>query len=46
MGLSVRAHKARPVDTEYHRQILYTDIMQDLIIGSLKKRGINRNDRL
>ena len=40
VGLPVAAHQPRPVDGKYHRQILYTDVMQYLVIGSLQKRGI------
>ena len=35
MGLSITSDKSRPVYRKGNRQILDTDIMQDLVIGSL-----------
>ena len=46
MGLSITSDKSRPVYRKGNRQILDTDIMQDLVIGSLQEGRINCHNRL
>jgi len=41
MSSSVGADNASPIHAECHRQILNTDIMDNLVIGALKKSRIN-----
>ena len=41
MGLPVASHKPCPVHRKEHRQVLDTDIVQDLVIGSLQEGGID-----
>ncbi len=45
MSLSVASHQSRPVDGKDYRKVLDTDVMQHLVIGSLQKRRIHREDR-
>ena len=37
MGLPVTAHQSCPVYRKHHRQLLDTDIMDDLVISPLQK---------
>ena len=45
MGRAVASHNPGPVDGEHHRQVLQADIMKNLIIGTLKERRIDGEDR-
>ena len=45
MGFSITSDKSRPVYCKSNRQILNTDIMQNLVISPLQKRRINRHNR-
>ena len=45
MRLTVSSYQSGTVDTEYDRKLLQTYIHQNLVIGSLQKRGIDRYDR-
>ena len=45
MGLPVASHKPCPVHCKEHRQVLDTDIVEDLVIGPLKEGGIDRHHR-
>ena len=42
----VAAHDTRAVDREHHREILQYDVVDDLIICTLKERRVNRDDGL
>ena len=44
MRLPVASHKPGPVNTEHHRQILNAYVVQNLIVGSLQERRVNRHD--
>ena len=46
MGFSVASDQPGPVYRQHHRQILQRHIMDDLVIASLQKGGINRKYRL
>ena len=46
MCLAVTSHQAGPIQRKHHRQILDTDIMQDLIISPLQKGRIHCHHRL
>ena len=45
MGCTVAADEAGPVEREYHRQILQRDVVNELIVGALQERRINRDHR-
>ena len=45
MGFSITSDKSRPVYCKSDRQILNTDIMQNLVISPLQERRINRHNR-
>ena len=46
MGWAVVAGKAAPIHAEHHRQILQTDVVDNLVIGPLQEGGVNRAKRL
>src|SRR5262249_14330030 len=46
MGWPVRAHQARAIDGEAHRQTLDGNIVHDLVKGPLQERGVDRSERL
>jgi len=43
---AVRADETRAVDREHDRQILQRDVVDQLIVGALQERRIDRDDRL
>ena len=46
MRLAVASHQSRPVDCKNDRKILKTDIMENLVVGSLQEGRIHGNNRL
>ena len=46
MGHSVLSHESRTIHGKNHMEILNANIMQNLVISSLQKGGINRHHRL
>ena len=46
VGLPVAAHKSCTVDCKYHRQVLNTDIVENLVVRPLQEGRIHRKDRL
>ena len=44
VGLAVSADYTGPVDGKDHRKLLQTDVLQDLVIGSLQERRVDRHD--
>jgi hypothetical protein len=46
MGCPVSADNAGAVDGEENRQVLYRDVVNQLIVGTLEKRRIDGDDRL
>ena len=45
MGFSITSYQSRPVNGKYHRKILNTDIMKNLVVCTLQKRRINSHHR-
>ncbi len=43
VSIAVAPYKPRPVNHEGHRQVLETDVMQDLVHGSLHKGTVKRD---
>ncbi len=46
MGRAIGAHQPGPVEREHHRQLLDRHIVDQLVVGALQKRGIDRHHRL
>src|SRR5699024_1872419 len=44
MRRTVFADKPRPIQTERHREILDADVMDDLIVGTLCKGGVDGHE--
>ncbi len=45
VGLAVVADQARAVDADGHRQVLQADVVDQLVVGALQERGVDRDDR-
>ena len=45
VGRPVVGREAGAVQTEDHRQLLQADVVHDLVVGALEKRGIDRDHR-
>ena len=46
MGRAIAAHQPGAIQREHHRQILQGDVVNELIVGALQERRVDRDDRL
>jgi hypothetical protein len=45
MGLAVFAHQSGAIHREDHRQLLHRDVVDDVVVGALEERRVDRDDR-